>query len=183
VTTNNGDTFHQRMDRIETMIQTLEKIPNEATRELVRDLIRSVLELHANGFSTLLDRIVHSHASGKELIAFLAEDALISQLLLLHNLHPVPVETRVQQALDKVEPYLRSQGVQLQSMTVSGEAVVTLHLESAGRLPSMATAEMRNEVAGAILSAAPDVADVVLFGLREAEDFRLPLPVVSMANR
>ena len=40
----------------------------------------------------------------------LGEDELVSHLLLLHGIHPVPVEARVRTALDEVRPYLDSHG-------------------------------------------------------------------------
>ena len=40
----------------------------------------------------------------------LAGDELVAHLLLLHGLHPVPLEERVRGALDEVRPYLDSHG-------------------------------------------------------------------------
>jgi hypothetical protein len=38
------------------------------------------------------------------------EDGVVASLLLIHDLYPVPLEERVQEALDSVRPYMESHG-------------------------------------------------------------------------
>ena len=40
----------------------------------------------------------------------LADDPLVAMLLLIHDLHPVPLEDRVHRALEQVRPYMESHG-------------------------------------------------------------------------
>ena len=42
------------------------------------------------------------------MLAPLADDPLVESLLLLHGLHPLDVDARIQRALDRVRPYLGS---------------------------------------------------------------------------
>ena len=56
----------------------------------------------------MLERIAGLGEPGQALIASLADDDLVSNLLLLYGLHPLDLETRVSQALEQVRPYLRT---------------------------------------------------------------------------
>ena len=61
---------------------------------------------------------------GEALARFLAgadpaTDELLSHLLLVHDLHPVDVETRVRRALDDVRPYLGSHGGDVELLGVA----------------------------------------------------------------
>ena len=73
------------------------------------------------------------------------EDELLSHLLLVHDLHPVDVETRVRQALDDVRPYLGSHGGDVELLGVDdGVARLRLHGTCNG-CPS-STVTLRNAI-------------------------------------
>ena len=69
-----------------------------------------MIELHGAGLERILDKLADAGDAGLALIDALAEDDLVGSILLLHGLHPLDLETRVRQALDKVRPLLRSHG-------------------------------------------------------------------------
>src|ERR687883_1774824 len=78
------------------------------------------------------------------------EDELLSHLLLVHDLHPVAVETRVQRALDDVRPYLGSHGGDVELLAVEdGIARVRLGGTCNGCPSSTATLRHAIEEAGA----------------------------------
>ena len=66
---------------------------------------QALLDLYGEGLARIVDVAVATTAA-----AALADDELVAHLLLLHGLHPVPVEERVRGALDEVRPYLESHG-------------------------------------------------------------------------
>ncbi len=100
--------------------------------------------------------------------AALAEDELVSHLLLLHGLHPWDVETRVRWALDKARPHLG--GAIAEFVGVEGD-VARLRLGRArGGCRSSAPA-LRAIVEDAIRDAAPEIENVQL-------DAVAPPPVV-----
>ena len=55
----------------------------------------------------------------------LADDELVGNLLVLHDLHPDDVDTRVQRALDQVRPYLGSHAGGVSLSGVDEEASCT----------------------------------------------------------
>ena len=71
-------------------------------------------------------------------------------LLLLHGLHPLDLEARVRQALDKVRPYLRSHGGNVELLGVD-EGVVRLRLEGSCHGCPSSAATMRQTIEEAIL--------------------------------
>jgi Fe-S cluster biogenesis protein NfuA/nitrite reductase/ring-hydroxylating ferredoxin subunit len=96
----------------------------------------------------------------------LAGDDLVAHLLLLHDLHPVPVETRVLEALDEVRPYLDSHGGGVELVGVA-DGVVRLRLHgSCDGCPS-STMTLKLAIEDAIHKAAPDVAEVEAEGVSQ----------------
>ena len=97
----------------------------------------------------------------------LAEDDVIGNLLVLHDLHPDDVDTRVQRALEQVRPYLGSHAGGVSLSGVDEDGVVHLKLEgSCDGCPSSAMT-VKSAIEDAILIAAPDVVSVEAEGMVE----------------
>ena len=88
---------------------------------------------------------------------------MVSSLLLIHGLHPVPVEERVREALDEVRPYMESHGGNVELLGVE-DGVVRLRLVGScdGCAASSSTLELAVEKA--IKETAPDVLGMVVEG-------------------
>jgi hypothetical protein len=158
--------FQQRLRRVEALVAALETCPDPGTREAARELIRTLLDLHAAGLSKML-----SLAAEPTVVDRFARDGLVGSLLLLHGLHPVPVEGRVAQALER----LRARGADVELLAATAE-VVRVRLRGD---PSAGPA-LRVAVEGAVLETAPDVA-VVTFeeAWDRPPDGRIPLPLLG----
>ena len=63
-----------------------------------------------------------------EVLAALAADELVANLLIVHGLHPYGVDLRVEQALESVRPYLGSHGGDVELLEVTDAGVVRLRL-------------------------------------------------------
>jgi Fe-S cluster biogenesis protein NfuA/nitrite reductase/ring-hydroxylating ferredoxin subunit len=142
--------------RIEALLEEVEGLPAAV------ELVQGLLDLYGEG----LGRIV---ASDPTLVARLDGDEVVTHLLLLHGLHPVPLEERVVGALDEVRPYLASHGGGVELLGVE-EGVVRLRLQgSCDGCPS-STATLKLAIEDAIHKAAPDVERI------EAEGAQPPAP-------
>jgi Fe-S cluster biogenesis protein NfuA/nitrite reductase/ring-hydroxylating ferredoxin subunit len=97
-----------------------------------------------------------------------AQDELLSHLLVLHDLHPVAVERRVEAALDEVRPYLRSHGGDVELVAVE-DGVAKLRLAGTCNGCPSSSATMRLAVEEAVLKAAPELARVEAEGATAAE--------------
>jgi len=143
-------------DRVETLIAA-SAAGGAVARERAEELVRLVADLYGAGLERLLD-IAHEHgALTDDVLAALAGDDLVASLLLVHGLHPYSVETRIEQALAEVRPYLGSHGGDVELLAVSADGVVRLRmLGSCDGCPSSAVT-LKLAVEGAIESAAPEV--------------------------
>jgi Fe-S cluster biogenesis protein NfuA len=158
--------FPERMGRIEALIGTIEQSADPATRAAAQELVQSVLELHAEGLSRILARLEEDEDSCRSIVESLAADDLVGNLLLLHGLHPLDLETRVRQALDSVRPLLRSHHGEVTLVSVT-DGEVRLRLEgNCHGCPSSAST-MRHSIEQAVTSAAPDVTAIHVEGLVE----------------
>jgi Fe-S cluster biogenesis protein NfuA len=162
--------FRQGIQRIEGLIQQVERYPDPAAKAHTRDIVQGVLDLHGAGLEKMLAILAEAGEPGLAMIDKLASDDLISSLLLLYGLHPLDVETRVRQALDKVRPFLRSHGGNVELLSTEG-GVVRLRLQgSCDGCPSSAVT-MKTSIEEAIYEKAPDVAAI------EVEGDETPVPV------
>ena len=136
--------------QVEGLLGELESLADPAARDTALETVQAVLELYGSG----LERIVES--VGPLQATTLASDALIGHLMLLHGLHPVPVEERVREALDGVRPYLGSHGGDVELVGVTdGVARVRMQGSCEGCPASSMTLKLAIE--DAVLKAAPDV--------------------------
>jgi Fe-S cluster biogenesis protein NfuA len=94
------------------------------------------------------------------------EDELLSHLLLVHDLHPVDVETRVRQALEEVRPYLGSHGGDVELLGVE-DGVARLRLAGTCNGCPSSTVTLQNAIEEAIMRAAPDLERIDAEGVAE----------------
>src|SRR5258708_6516551 len=99
--------FQRRPPSIEQLLGDLEAAADPNLRTTVQELMQLVMELHGAGLERILELIVASSDAGASLIQKLGRDELVSSLLVLHGLHPLDMEARITQALDKIRSRLR----------------------------------------------------------------------------
>ena len=101
---------------------------------------------------------------------------LVSHLLLLHGLHPVPLEQRVHGALDEVRPYLESHGGDVELLGIE-DGVVRLAMRGSCDGCASSTMTLKLAIEDAIQKAAPDVEEIVAEGAVEPA----PAPLLQIA--
>lgn len=163
-----GD-FQKRLERIETLIHQIQTSGDAATQASAQELVEVLLDLHATGLEQLLDIVWETGEAGERIIhEELPEDDLVSSLLILHGLHPLGLEARVQQALEKVRPYMHSHGGEVELLGVQ-DGVVRLELGGNCEGCRASTLTLKYAVEDAIHEAAPEVEEVKAVGLEEEE--------------
>ena len=163
--------FRQRMERIETLIQELEQLPDSRARAHTQEVIQAILELHGTALERMLEQIAEAGDTGLATIGALARDDLVGSLLLLHGLHPQDMETRVRLALDKVRPYLRSHGGDVELLGVAGSEVRLRMQGSCHGCPSSALT-LKTAIEESIQEKAPDVTSIQVEGVVEPSGHR-----------
>ena len=103
-------------------------------------------------------------AAGAAMLDRLTEDPLVESLLLLHDLHPLDVDARIQRALDRVRPYLGSHAGGVEYLGVR-DGVARLRLEGSCHGCPSSTVTVQLAIKGAVQDAAPEVTEVVVEGM------------------
>lgn len=156
--------LQQTGERIDALIEGLASpgpVPNTGrAREQAEELVRVVTNLYGAGLERLLDIAYDSGKLDEELLTRLADDDLVASLLLVHGLHPLSMQERVERALESVRPYLGSHGGDVELLDVSEAGVVQLRLlGSCDGCPS-SSVTLKLAVEDAILSAAPEIESI-----------------------
>jgi len=96
----------------------------------------------------------------------LAADEVVGSLLLLYGLHPLSLEVRVTQALDKVRPYLDSHGGNVELLNIA-DGVVQLRMQGSCKSCPSSSLTLKLAIEEAIYAAAPDVVSIEAEGVQE----------------
>src|SRR5262249_5543183 len=113
----------ENIQRIDELVHQLEEISDPNIRSMARELVQLLMEMHGQGLERILDKIWQKGTFGSEMIDELGRDEIVGPLLLLYNLHPLDLQTRVLQALDKVRPYLKSHGGNVEFLDLDDDGV------------------------------------------------------------
>ena len=160
----NAREFEKRLSRMEELIAAIDQMPDPKMREQTRELVRTLLDLHAAGLERALDLVYESDAAGATLIDKLGEDKLVSNLLLLHGLHPLDLETRVRNALESVKPRLGLHGGSVELVGVTPDGGIKLRLEGNCHGCPSSRITLKSSIEEAIYAAAPDVTGMEVDG-------------------
>jgi Fe-S cluster biogenesis protein NfuA len=170
---DDGDA-RERVARIEVLLEEMEGLGDPLARDTATDLVQTLLELYGEGLTRML-------ACAGDVDA-MARDEVVSHLLLLHGLHPVPVEERVRTALEEVRPYLGTHGGGVELLGVS-DGIVHLRLEgTCDGCPSSAVT-LKSAIEEAIRKAAPDIDDIEADGAVPVPTGLVELPLVCEIPR
>ena len=159
--------FERRIAVIDELVKQLETATDPAARAASQELVRALMDLHGAALERMLSTIRRNGAAGDTIVAQLSRDELIASVLLLYDLHPVDLETRVRAALEKSRPYLKSHGGNVELVAIE-DSVVRLRMQgSCHGCPSSAVT-LKLAIEQAIHEAAPDVSAIVVEGQDEA---------------
>ncbi|MEV6302406.1 hypothetical protein AB0M02_23530 [Actinoplanes sp. NPDC051861] len=120
------------------------------------ELARVITSLYGTGLHRLLD-LLHDHGALTDpVLTAMAADDLIAGLLLVHGLHPDPVETRIELALAATDVHL---------LSISDDGVARLRTAGCGS---------HDAIREAVAAAAPELRDV---------EFVQLIPISSLFDR
>ena len=156
----------QAGERIEELLATLRSTSGRAA-DAAEELVRLLLGLYGDGLGHIMDALAAEGAAGDAVRDRLLADPLVESLLLLHDLHPLDVDTRIQRALDRVRPYLGSHAGGVEYLGVGPDGVARLRLEGSCHGCPSSTVTVRLAIEGAVQDAAPEVTEVVVEGMTE----------------
>jgi Fe-S cluster biogenesis protein NfuA/nitrite reductase/ring-hydroxylating ferredoxin subunit len=149
--------------RVEELLGGLQSAP-PGVAQAAEELVSLLVGLYGNGLAAIVEVLGQQGDAGAAALAAMADDPRVEGLLLLHDLHPLDVDARIQLALDRVRPYLGSHAGGVQYLGVT-DGVARLRLEgSCDGCPS-STVTVELAIRGAVEDAAPEVTEVVVEGV------------------
>ena len=152
--------FHVRSERIEQLAAKLEQTADPELHATATELLQCVMELHGTGLERIMQTLAAQDEAGP-LIHQLLDDNLVSSLLLLHNLHPHDLATRVRTGLEKVRPQLEAHSCAAELLGIQNGVVGLRLLHHGGGCHSTA-ATMAAALEDAITEAAPDAERITI---------------------
>jgi Fe-S cluster biogenesis protein NfuA/nitrite reductase/ring-hydroxylating ferredoxin subunit len=167
----------KRTHEIESLLGRLDAIADDEARATSMALVRALTDFYGTGIERILE--LTAEKAGVETIDHIAEDPLVSSLLLLHGLHPLDTEMRVQKALQHVRPYLASHGGDVELAGIDG-GTVRLRMKGTCKGCPSSTRTMKLAIEDAIYEKAPEVTGILAEG---EEPEPLPHAAAEMSPR
>ena len=159
--------FQTKVQRIADLVAGLEQIEDAEARTSAKALVQLLLDLHAVGIERALEIVAKDDVSGQRTIDDLGRDPVVSSLLVLYNLHPLPLETRIEQAVEKVRPHVRKGGGEVELLGIEA-GVVRLNVQVVGHVCGSTKSTIKSMVEDALYEAAPDLAGLQIAGIEDA---------------
>jgi Fe-S cluster biogenesis protein NfuA/nitrite reductase/ring-hydroxylating ferredoxin subunit len=150
--------------RVQELQGRLEEAGESATRDVAEELVSAVVQLYGEGLERIVAALREGGDAGAAALVGLAADPLLATLLLIHDLHPVPLAERVTGALDSVRPYMESHGGNVELLSLD-DGVARLRLEGSCSDCSASTVTLELAIKQAIEEAAPDLAGLEVEGV------------------
>lgn len=154
----------ERVRRIDALVHQCEAISDAKLRHNVQELLQAVMELHGAALDRLMTLVSDRGEETAGLIDAFANDELVGNLLILHGLHPVDLQTRVERALAGIEGILRGYGAHAEILGMPGGA---LRLRVWGVTSASLARATRAAIEEAINRTAPDAASLAILGLEQ----------------
>jgi Fe-S cluster biogenesis protein NfuA len=160
--------FQLKVQRIGQLVGELENIKDAETRASAKALVQLLLDLHAVGLERVMEVVAKNGDAGQRTIDDFGRDPLVSSLLVLYGLHPLDLETRVAQAVEKLRPKVRKGGGELELLSNENDSgVVRVQLQVTGHSCGSRAKTLKAMVEEALFEAAPDIGHLLIEGLEE----------------
>jgi Fe-S cluster biogenesis protein NfuA len=159
--------FQQKVERIGQLVGQLEIIADAEARAGAKTLVQLLLDLHAVGLERTLEIIAANAQTGQQIIDDLGRDPFVSSLLVLYGIHPLDLDSRIAQAVARVEPQVRKGGGELDLLSNDG-GVVRLRVRLTGHGCGSTGKTLKKIIEDALYEAAPDLVVLQVEGLEEA---------------
>jgi len=148
-----------RIQKIGGLIAQIRSAADPEIRTAALDLVQILMDFHAAGIDRMMEISSEAGDAGWELIDEFGRDETVAQMLLLHGLHPLDLDVRVRDALEKVRPYLKSHGGNVELLEIES-GIVRLSLTGSCNGCASSSLTLKTGIETAIFESAPDVISV-----------------------
>jgi Fe-S cluster biogenesis protein NfuA/nitrite reductase/ring-hydroxylating ferredoxin subunit len=152
------------VERVQELQAALDAAGDSAPRELTEELVAAVVQMYGLGLERILGMLHAAGADGERIAVSMTGDPLVSTLLMIHDLHPVPLLDRVQAALDSVRPYMESHGGNVELLGLE-HGIARIHLRGSCSDCSASSVTLELAIKQALEEAAPDLEGLEVEGM------------------
>jgi Fe-S cluster biogenesis protein NfuA len=161
----------ERLARLDGLLAQVEATPGPAG-EVALEAVSALADVYGEALAR-----VTAYASGAPaVLEAVTGDELLAHLLVLHGIHPDPVESRAARAVDGLRPVLQEHGGDVELTGIDEHGVASVRLTTKG----CGSAGVEEAVRDGVLAMAPELTDV-----RRAPEPRTPtfVPLDSLMSR
>jgi Fe-S cluster biogenesis protein NfuA/nitrite reductase/ring-hydroxylating ferredoxin subunit len=162
-----ADKFAQVGARIEAALDELASRGDPSISEKAEELVSLLVELYGGGLERILETIADEGEAGDAILRRLSQDELVQALLVVHGLHPVDLDQRIDEALESVRPYMGSHSGGVENLGVDEEGVLHLRLEGNCEGCPSSRVTVQSAIEDAVRKAAPELAGLDVQGVVE----------------
>jgi Fe-S cluster biogenesis protein NfuA len=144
--------------RLDELFTQMDSIPNLAARELAVESVQSVVTLYGEALGRIVKMIGPDNDG---VINAVLKDELLRSLLLVHDLHPQPLDQRLLGALDSVRPYLKSHGGNIDVLGVEN-GIARLRFQGTCKTCPSSAVTLELAIRRAVNEACPDLVGLEL---------------------
>ena len=144
--------FEQRFALVEGLLAQLSTSADPEAKLVTREILATVLELHQRGLARMPE------LAGDQIRPALVRDEHVSAMLLLHGLHPLPLDARVSSAVERLRLSLHDRLEDVMVQTHGGR--IALRVVPAANACSSTRAALKHAFEEALLTAVPDAESV-----------------------
>jgi Fe-S cluster biogenesis protein NfuA len=147
-------------ERVEELLAELGAQAGPQVTATAEELVSCLVELYGAGLAEIVAIIGQDGDGGQRLMTKLAADPLVESLLLVHDLHPLPIADRVRRAIDAVMPQLGAHAGHAEFAGLDEAGVVRIRLELSAHGHQAHAGAVQEAIEQAVAGAAPDAAGV-----------------------
>jgi Fe-S cluster biogenesis protein NfuA/nitrite reductase/ring-hydroxylating ferredoxin subunit len=165
------DDLAREGQRIQELVEKIGTLHDPAARRMLQECLESVLSFYGHGLERILALMEKAGPEGQKVRDILIHDPGVRGLLLIHGLHPISLEARLMEALDKVRPYMESHGGNVELLRLEND-YAKLRLQCHCKTCPSSSVTLELAVRAAIEEACPDLAGFEVEGIKNGADNR-----------
>jgi Fe-S cluster biogenesis protein NfuA len=166
-------------ERVEALLAELRTRAGPQVGAAAEELVGCLVELYGTGLTTIVTIVLQEGEAGTRLLEKAAADPLVESLLLLHDLHPLDTEARIQRALDRVLPQLGSHAGEVEYLGIDEQGIVQLRLQKSSHGCGTSPSAVRQGIEDAVTDAAPETTGIEI----EEVAAQAELPLLQIMRR
>jgi Fe-S cluster biogenesis protein NfuA/nitrite reductase/ring-hydroxylating ferredoxin subunit len=168
-TATGGRNLRATGDRIEELVRHFAGVQDVFLKDHAEEVVRLLVDLYGEALARTLEIVDEGGEEVWGLFDRFTADELVRTLLILHDLHPSDLDTRIREAIEKVRPYLKSHGGGVEVLSLDEDGVLLLRLQGSCEGCPSSTLTVKLALERAIKEAAPEVTEVRAEGVAERD--------------